>query len=70
MWLEDIVNFDRVTIEPDKMGGVPCIRGMRVPVETVVRMLDEGMTADEILADYPYLEAEDIDQARHWAERC
>ncbi len=70
MWFEDIVDFDRVTIEPDKMGGVPCIRGMRVPVETVVRMLDEGMATAEILADYPYLEAEDIDQARRWAERC
>ena len=59
--------FDRITIEPDKMGGVPCIRGLRVPVETVTRMLDEGMTTAEILADYPYLELEDIRQASEWA---
>lgn len=64
------MTFDRITIEPDKMGGVPCIRGMRVPVETVVRMLAEGITDEEILADYPYLESEDIDQARRWAGQC
>lgn len=63
------MTFDRITIEPDKMGGVPCIRGMRSPVETVVRMVDEGMTAEEILADYPYLEVEDIRQALQYASK-
>lgn len=42
------------------MGGVPCIRGLRIPVATVVAMLAEGMTAEDILADYPDLEAGDI----------
>lgn len=60
------MTFDRITIEPDKMGGVPCIRGLRLPVETVVRMLAEGMTADEILDAYPYLEPDDIAQVLQW----
>ncbi|HUR18164.1 MAG TPA: DUF433 domain-containing protein [Acidimicrobiales bacterium] len=60
------MEFDRITIEADKMGGVPCIRGLRVPVETVVRMVGEGMTISEILDAYPYLETEDIDQALRW----
>ncbi len=62
------MTFDRITIEPDKMGGVPCIRGMRVPVETVVRMVAEGMSVDDILDDYPYLEVDDIRQALAWRE--
>lgn len=60
------MEFDRVTIEADNMGGVPCIRGLRMPVETVVRMVAEGMTISEILDAYPYLETEDIDQALCW----
>lgn len=57
------MRFERITIEPDKMGGVPCIRGLRIPVATVVGMVAEGMSVDEILADYPDLEAEDIREA-------
>jgi len=57
------MQFTRITSEPDKMGGVPCIRGLRVPVATVVGMVAEGMSVEEILADYPYLEAEDIREA-------
>jgi uncharacterized protein (DUF433 family) len=53
----------RITVEPDKMGGVPCIRGLRIPVATVVGMVAEGMTVDEILADYPDLEADDVRDA-------
>jgi uncharacterized protein (DUF433 family) len=41
--------FDRITAEPDKMGGVPCIRGLRIPVATVVGMVADGMTEQEIL---------------------
>lgn len=49
------------------MGGMPCIRGMRVPVATVVTMFADGMATDEILADLPYLEAEDIAEALRFA---
>ena len=61
------MRYDRITVEPDKMGGVPCIRGLRVPVATVVGMVAEGMTNEEILAAYPYLEPDDIRQALEYA---
>jgi uncharacterized protein (DUF433 family) len=51
---------DRITIEPDKRGGKPCIRGMRITVYDVLDYLASGMTEAEILADFPYLEPEDI----------
>ncbi|HEX8363262.1 MAG TPA: DUF433 domain-containing protein [Longimicrobium sp.] len=51
---------DRITIEPDKRGGKPCIRGMRITVYDILDYLASGMTEAEILADFPYLEAEDI----------
>ena len=57
------MRYDRITVEPDKMGGVPCIRGLRIPVATVVGLLAEGMTTEELLSDYPDLEADDIPQA-------
>jgi uncharacterized protein (DUF433 family) len=50
----------RITIEPGKCGGRPCIRGMRMTVYDVLSYLAAGMTAQEILDDFPYLEAEDI----------
>jgi len=49
-----------ITIEPDKRGGKPCIRGLRITVYDVLDYLASGMTADEILADFPDLTAEDI----------
>jgi uncharacterized protein (DUF433 family) len=61
------VRFTRITVEPDKMGGVPCIRGLRIPVATVVAMVADGMSEKEILKAYPDLEAEDIRQALHYA---
>jgi len=61
------VKFTRITVEPDKMGGVPCIRGLRIPVATVVGMVADGMTEKEILKAYPDLKAEDIRQALHYA---
>jgi uncharacterized protein (DUF433 family) len=61
------MRFERITIEPDKMGGVPCIRGLRIPVATVVGMVAEGMSVEEILADYPDLEADDIREALQYA---
>ncbi len=51
---------DRLTIEPGKQGGKPCIRGMRITVYDVLSYLASGMTTEEILADFPYLTAEDI----------
>lgn len=58
-----------ITQRPDQMGGVPCIRGLRIPVATVIAMLADGMTEAEILRDYPDLTRDDIrDALRHAAE--
>jgi uncharacterized protein (DUF433 family) len=61
------VTFTRITVDPAVMGGAPCIRGMRVPVATVVTMVADGMSVDEILTDLPYLEAEDVAEALRFA---
>src|SRR5438270_12380276 len=61
------VQFIRITINPRQMGGVPCIRGLRIPVATVLDMVAEGMEAPEILKAYPDLEAEDIREALRFA---
>lgn len=53
-------HLNRITIEPDKCGGRPCIRGMRIRVKDVLDMLADGATEKEILEDFPYLEADDI----------
>lgn len=60
-------HFPRITVDPAQMGGVPCVRGMRLPVATVLRMLAGGMSNEEILRDYPDLEAEDIREALRFA---
>ncbi|MGA2066888.1 MAG: DUF433 domain-containing protein [Thermoguttaceae bacterium] len=57
----------RITVNPSQMGGVPCIRGLRIPAATVVGMVAEGMTTGEILKAYPDLEAEDIHEAMELA---
>lgn len=54
------MKFGRITIDPARMGGMPCVRGLRIPVVTVVGMVAEGMTESEILAAYPDLERDDI----------
>lgn len=59
--------LDRITFDPSVMGGKPCIRGMRVTVGTIVGLIASGATPAEILADYPYLEAEDITAALSYA---
>ena len=59
--------FERITINAEKMGGVACIRGLRIPVATVVDMVASGMTSDEIIADFPDLEYEDIAEALRYA---
>jgi len=59
--------FPRITVNPTQMGGVPCIRGLRIPVATIVGMVAEGMTEREILEAYPDLELDDIRQALRYA---
>ena len=59
--------FTRITIDVNKMGGVPCIRGLRIPVATVVDMVADGMSEKEILAAYPDLQPEDIQEALRFA---
>ncbi|MEQ1717919.1 MAG: DUF433 domain-containing protein [Hyphomicrobium sp.] len=59
----------RITINPEVCGGRPCIRGLRIRVKDILDMLAGGATRDEILADYPYLEDEDITAALEYAGR-
>lgn len=61
------MEFRRITADQLMMAGVPCIRGLRIPVATVVGMVADGMSADEILAAYPDLEREDIAEALRFA---
>ena len=60
------MKFNRVTVKPDQMGGMSCIRGLRIPVTTVIGMVAEGMGHKEILKAYPDLEIEDIREALHF----
>jgi uncharacterized protein (DUF433 family) len=59
--------FTRITVDPNQMDGLPCIRNLRIPVATLVGMVSEGMTEDEILKAYPDLEREDIREALRFA---
>ena len=59
--------FERITIDPEQMGGVPCIRGLRIPVATVVDKVADGMITSEILEELPDLEPEDVEQALRYA---
>ena len=59
--------FDRITQNPAVMGGKPCIRGMRVTVGMIVGQIGDGISIEELLSDYPYLEKEDIMQALRYA---
>ena len=61
------MNYTRVTVNPDQMGGVPCIRRLRIPVATVVAMIADGMSVQEILRSYPDLEEADISEALRFA---
>jgi uncharacterized protein (DUF433 family) len=61
------MRFARITVDPRQMGGVSCIRGLRIPVATIVGMIADGMAEAEILAAYPDLEAEDIRAALRYA---
>jgi uncharacterized protein (DUF433 family) len=59
--------FDRITVDPNRMGGVPCIRDLRVTVSMVLGQLAAGATVDDLLADYPYLEHADVTAALEYA---
>jgi uncharacterized protein (DUF433 family) len=59
--------FTRITVNPRQMGGVPCIRGLRIPVSSVVAMIADDMSEEEILAAFPDLEHEDIREALKYA---
>ncbi len=61
--------LERITIDANQCGGRPCIRGMRIRVIDILEMLAAGQTPDEILSDYPYLEAEDIAASLLYAAR-
>ncbi|MBN1672516.1 MAG: DUF433 domain-containing protein [Kiritimatiellae bacterium] len=61
------MTFKRITVDPNQMGGVPCIRTLRIPVATVVGMVADGMSVKEILAAYPDLRTPDIQEALKYA---
>lgn len=67
VYADFVAGFARITSDPDRMGGVPCIRGLRFPVATVVAMVADGMSDDEILSEHPDLEPEDIREALRFA---
>lgn len=64
------MSFPRITVDPQQMGGVPCIRGLRIPVATIVGMVAEGIDEAEILDSYPDLELEDIREALRFAAQA
>ena len=61
------MRFERITINPAHMGGVPCIRGLRIPVATVVGLVAQGMPETRIMEEYPDLDVEDIRQSLRFA---
>lgn len=60
-------HFNRITFDPNKMGGVACIRNLRIPVATIVSMISEGMSSEEILTEFPELKKADISEALKYA---
>jgi uncharacterized protein (DUF433 family) len=63
------MQIDRITIKPDVCGGEPTIRGMRITVSHILEMLAGGMTSEQVLQDFPYLEKADIDASLEYAAR-
>ena len=61
------MTFTRITVDAERMGGVPCVRDLRFPVASVVAMVADGMTAEEILTEHPDLETEDIAECLRYA---
>ena len=60
-------NFERITVDPAQMGGVPCVRHLRIPVATVLRLLAGGLSETQILSEYPDLQIEDIRECLRFA---
>jgi len=61
-----MVNLERITFNPNVMGGRACIRDMRVTVSLIINLVANGMSFDEVIEAYPYVEKEDIQQALHY----
>ncbi len=59
--------YDRITIDPNKMNGEPCIRNLRIPIATIITMIAQGMTTEKILDYYPDLKKDDITEALNFA---
>ena len=64
------MRFTRITVNPNQMSGVPCLRGMRIPVSTIVDMIADGISTEEIFNAYPDLEREDITEALRYAAQA
>ena len=60
-------NFERISVDPGQMGGVPCVRHLRIPVATVLRLLAGGLSEGQILSDYPDLQVDDIRECLRFA---
>lgn len=60
--------FSTITVNPEQMGGVPCIRGLRIPVKTIMGLIAAGFADDEILSEYPDLTAADLDVVREYSQ--
>ena len=67
--MPDMALLERITVDPNQCGGRPCIRRMRIRVTDILGMLSEGVSQDEILRDFPYLEPDDIKTALAYAAR-
>jgi uncharacterized protein (DUF433 family) len=65
--MKAIAGLNRITFDPQIMAGQACIRGMRMPVSVVINLIANGLSANEIIEDYPYLEPEDIQQSLRYA---
>ena len=61
------VKLERITIDPEVMGGQPCIRGLRIPVSLIIRLIASGKKMERIIEDYPELEEEDLRQSLEYA---
>jgi len=66
---DDVLHFDRITMNPEVMGGKPCIRGMRVTVGMIIEAMAAGRTIEQLLADFPYIEEPDIREALAFTAR-
>jgi uncharacterized protein (DUF433 family) len=58
--------FERITVDPEQMDGAPCVRHLRIPVASVLRLLSAGMAEEEIVMEYPGLEVEDVRECLHF----